>query len=436
MLKYMPFAGIKGAQEKAIGSVEKDAGDVYNKFLGNVNEADEVAARQEAGEAIKKHGWDNYKSLQPEYKALEEEADKAGIKINKSNASEYAKKMLEEQDKSIVKPLTGSALDIAKRMARTSEKGIEDLIPKEHLSLLSDNQKKMYMDAYKKSEPGGVPEYDSLSRARSDISAMRSEASSLSGKGEHKEAKFYREMANAYDKDVEESLEKSGNKSIYDKSKYLSQQYKQKVVPFILADEKGMNDLVNGKIDYSTNKLEKIVSNTKNEQAISQLPQDTKDKLFARLLNNNIDADLKTRSQKLASAYKKLNDYERKLIPQKARDQFEKLAKRVDVLKPILEKSSKAWDTMHKLKYAGYLAGASILGMVHGAPLLVTPGVGTIAARTLGSKKLMNAYMGKGPVLGENMAKKSGPIARGLTTSLGSYVNQPMELDINKKSNN
>jgi hypothetical protein len=200
--------------------------------------------------------------------------------------------------------------------------------------------------------------------------------------------------------------------------------YESELTPFTHSEDKGMQDLIAGKTNYGTDELESVLKDSRNNAALMKLPQPIKNKIFARLLYKKTNENLNTRAEKITDAYSKMNNYERSFADEETRKTLDNISKRVEQLKPVYTAANNLWKHFHKMKW-----GAVALGVPYHMLHLSSPAAlgavaaGTGAARFLGSKKLIEAYMG-GRVPGASLPGTSQKIVRAMTPSTIGSLNE------------
>lgn len=425
ILKWMPFSGIPKAQQAAIGRLEKDAGDIYSSVLGNSNEADEVLAREGIAGDVRGYVDSIKGQMKPKYEALDADAAARNLKVSKESAMKFASDKVLEHIKSIESGFLGtlseSALtDLAKILRVPGKKYKELFRIKANGTDITDSLPDDVIESLRKSQPKQLTEEAAMSLPvmRSTLSQLRDKADNFLSKDQRKESALYNKLAKLFEDDIATSLQKSGNEDLFIRNKELAQEYKEKLVHFLHSEENGMRNIVNDNIDYNSGAFENVFKNTKNEAAIKQLPQDTKNKIFSRLLTQNVDEKLNTRAEKIAGAYKKLNDYEKGFLDKDTKAKFDDLSKRAEQLKPILGKSAMTWHTFYKLKYLSYMAGIPFYSFVGALPTAVVTGALSVPAKFLGNRDLIAAYMG-GKIPKENWPKVGSKLAKIITAKSG-----------------
>jgi len=265
----------------------------------------------------------------------------------------------------------------------------------------------------------------SFSTYRQAVSRWKEKASNAYDKGDYSRGRIYKTIANSIDEDMQTSLEKSGNKDLFDLNKKINKEYTKKVVPFIHSEKSGMRNLTFNKVDLSTGQLESILRDTTNKEAILQLPQELKNKIGIRLLSNEIPDSGEFLTPRIAKAYSNLTDHDKLFFDTETKNKFNNLVTRNELLAPAFESfKGKFWQKYYKWKNAAFLLGipfhnyfSYILSpaIAKDVALIGAPIIG--AGRFLGSKSLKEAYTtGKTPY--ESLSKAGSLTGRGAISSL------------------
>lgn len=373
-LKVMPYSGIPKAQEEAMTRLEKDAGDVYGSILGNANEGDDVLARSSLGDDI--HNYVNKlkdEAINPilgtgKYEILEKEAEKVykeiggnvdkldevmaraditkniqehvesevnkvsplfenikneKINFQTENTKNYAKNLLEEHKESIKAKLGGTLsptirtkLSSLASKEKTSIESALDNIPEE----IPENIRKQLAYKYEKVMPREPKErMANLGAIRTSISKYNDVASELATNGNLADTRIYSEIANNIEKDLEKSLEEGGNSQLFNEYKNASKEYKERIVPFKHPEKVGLKKLIDNRINLNSNELEKILSDTTNQEAIDKLSPEIKNNIFTRILNSKMNDKIVSQSERISDAYSKMSSNEKALADNETR---------------------------------------------------------------------------------------------------------------------
>jgi len=380
--KYIPFSGVAKKQLDALGRLETDAGKVYSD-LKIPTEIDPALARKNIQNDIKNHVDIVSKEFEPKFDEINSER----LIFDNSNSKYYAKQLL-NKDKESIDIGAGGILEQSMRnklqlLGKESE--IDELLNKYPEKIREQIASKIDV----------LPKETSIGTVRDSIRKYKELASELGDAGNLNEARIYSGLAKQMETDLENSLAKEGDKNIFNKYKNLNKEYNEKIVPFKHPEKIGLKKLIDDRVNLTGTELEKIVSDTTNESAIKQLPQEAKNKIFSRLLMNNVNEKLDSRAEKIIDSYNTMAEHEKNLLSPELKKEFDNLSSRVDQLRPVINSSkSKIWKVFHGMKNIGYLLGIPASHMLHATSPMASalvPMAG--AARFLGSKKLIDAYV-------------------------------------------
>jgi hypothetical protein len=398
-LRYMPFTGIAKQEAEAVGRLESDAGKIHSEVLGNINEADDVAARESIVDGINAHANAKMEEVGQPF----EEINKEKLKFNNRNTSNYVNGLSEKERQSL---MTGAGGMLAPGMTTDITKILspEGILQEEYLIKLPPGTREKIQEQIAKTKPETTIEV-----IRGSIGKWNDKAAAAYDRGEKNTGRIYSEISGNLQKDLSESLEKSGRPEVYKKYVDLNKKYVQEAVPFEHPEKIGFRKIRQDKIDLNKDgELENILKDYTNKDALAQLPLETQKKIFSRILNSNIgktEEALGTRAEKMTAAYNKMSSYEKSMLDKASREKIENIASRVEQLAPVLKRTkNKFWSMFYKGRHFGYLAGMTALHAAN--PYMMAAAIPLSAAgRILRSPKLMETYKtGKYPETGK--AKK------------------------------
>jgi hypothetical protein len=380
ILKYVPFSGVAKQQAEAVGRLEQDAANIHTNILGEVNEADPVAARQSiandiASDVNKKYPITELPELN-ETKGLEEvnpmesregivsdiqkhvdnkskllspafdEINKVKLYFNNSGTKEYVNNLLEKHKSSLESGMGGSLLPTVKTDLEKISKGEKE----DPYEIVSQFPAK-YQEQMRKQLPEKELPETTIGTVRDSISKYQDKASGLIDSGNIKTARIYSQLADKLKNDLDSSLKESANPNSYEQYKMLNKLYEEHIVPFKHSEKPGMRKIINNKINYSSDsELENILKDTTNEDAIAQLPQETKNKIFSRFLNSNINPKISNQTERVVDAYSKLTPYEKGLLDTQSKNTLENVSSTIGKTKERLESQNKVFDKSPGIK--------------------------------------------------------------------------------------
>lgn len=411
-LKYIPFSGVNKQAEKAITNLERDSAKIHSNSTGNVNEADPISARQDIIQAIKDHVENETKNWESKYSDIRS----VPIKIIPKNKIKFIEDVLEKNEKG--KQGTGSIFStetensLRKKLQESKQTKSSTLL--QYPESIRKQIEEKTMEA--------IPE-TTIGDSNIGISKILEDANNLESSGASKDAFILKQLANAARTDQKEAASKLPQ-HLYNKFLESNSEYAKKIVPFKHPEKRGLWNLLNDKLSTNKPELEKILQDDTNKEALEQLAQPTKTKIFSRILNSNIgktEEAFGTRAEKMASAYDKMSSYEKKFLDEQGNKEFENLSKRVKQLQPVLTKSkNKILQSLYKIRHIGYALGA--YGAYH-HPAYALPAIIplSMAAKFLRSPKLMETYKKGKYTTGklEEVARQlSKPLLRAAITKL------------------